>query len=435
MPARSSQDRPRALLTNAEERSMLAACRSLKLAGYEVGAASFTSLAPTHWSRTCRRRMRVVDVRRDADGFVERLRRELTARSYDVLIPGTDSALLAISSRRERLQDLVAIGLPPHPLVERTLERESLAEAARAAGLTVVRSTRCADAEQALSASRELGLPVVLKSTAAALAHGGAVPGAPKGRIVRTEAELVSEARDFPGELLVQPVVPGEPISCGGVRAGGQLLGLAVSRYLRMWPPTGGSVTFAETIDPPRGLEAQIELLLATLGWEGIFELELIQSHAPGYEGFVPIDLNPRPYGSMALAAAGGVALAAIWCDWLLGRGTPSTGQPLPGQSLHGQPTRSQPTHSQPPAGQPLRARAGCRYRWGDAELRYSAWQLRHRHLRAALGPLRPRSGVTHAHFQRSDPLPALARGLYLGKRAGSRRWPGTSTFLANGPR
>jgi predicted ATP-grasp superfamily ATP-dependent carboligase len=422
MPAPSSEHRPRALLTNAEERSMLAACRSLELAGYEVGGASFTCLAPTHWSRACRWRMRVLDVRSDANGFVEQLRNELSDRSYDVLIPGSDSALLAISSRRERLRGLVAIGLPPHALVERILERESLAEAAPAAGLGAVRSTRCANADEALSASRELGLPVVLKSTAAALAHGGAVPGAPKGRIVRSEAELLSEARNFPGELLVQPVVPGEPLSCGGVRAGGRLLGLAVSRYLRMWPPTGGSVAFAETIDPPPGLEEKIELLLAALGWEGIFELELIQSHAPGYEGFVPIDLNPRPYGSMALAAAGGVPLAAIWCDWLLGRGAPPTGQ------------RPHDRPAQPLTDQPLRARAGYRYRWGDAELRHSAWQLRQRHPRAALAALRPRAGVTHAHFQRSDPLPALARGLYLGKRAGSRRRPGASPS-ADGPR
>jgi predicted ATP-grasp superfamily ATP-dependent carboligase len=140
-------------------------------------------------------------------------------------------------------------------------------------------------------------------------------------------------------------------------------------------------------------LEEKVERLLAILGWEGIFELELIRSHAQGREELVPIDLNPRPYGSMALASAAGVPLAAIWCDWLLGRGA----------------------HSSP---QPRRARAGARYRWEDAELRYSAWQLRHAHPRASIEPLRPHREVTHAHFQRSDPLPLIARGLYLGKRA-----------------
>jgi predicted ATP-grasp superfamily ATP-dependent carboligase len=419
MPAQSSDERLRVLLTNAEERSMLAACRSLKRAGYEVGAASFTALAPTQWSRACRRRPRVIDARRDAAGFVEQLRVELARRPYAALIPGSDSALLAISRGRERLRGLTAIGLPAPAAVERALSRVCLERAAAEAELTPAASIRCADPDEALSASRELGLPVVLKSidatlplgaampkptdatlplgaampnsTNATLPLGAAMPGAPKGRVVCTETELLEQAPVFGDGLLVQPVVRGEPISFGGVRAAGRLLGVAASRYLRMWPPSGGSVAFSETIVPPRGLEEKVERLLAILGWEGIFELELIRSNTQGREELVPIDLNPRPYGSMALAAAAGVPLATLWCDWLLERGSPS---------------------------HPTRARPGCRYRWEDAELRYSAWQLRHAHPRASIEPLRPRRGVTHAHFQRSDPLPLIARGLYLGKRA-----------------
>lgn len=372
---------------------MLAVCRSLRRGGYEVGAASFTALAPAQWSRACRRRPRVIDARRDATGFVEQLRAELLRRPYAALIPGSDSALLAISRRRERLRGLTAIGLPTHSILERALSRESLAEAAEEAGLTVVPSVRCAGLQAAQRAARELGFPVALKSTDAVVADDCAVSSAPKGRIVRTEAELREQASDFRGDLLVQSVVRGEPISFGGIRAGGRLLGVAVSRYLRMWPPPGGSVAFAQTIASPPGLEEGVERLLAILGWEGIFELELIRSGPPESERFVPIDLNPRPYGSIALAAAAGVPLAAIWCDWLLGRGAPSS------------------------SSVPLRAQPGIRYRWEDAELRYCAWQMRHRHLRASIAPLRPRRHVAHAHFERSDPLPLLARGLFLGKR------------------
>jgi predicted ATP-grasp superfamily ATP-dependent carboligase len=394
MPARSD-DPPRVLLTNAEERSMLAVCRSLRRCGYEVGAASFTALAPAQWSRACRRRPRVIDARRDAAGFVEQLRAELLRHPYAALIPGSDAALLAISRRRERLRGLTAIGLPTHSILERALSRESLAQAAVEAGLPAVPSVRCAGLQAAQHAARELGFPVALKSTDAVVVADDdcAVSSAPKGRIVRTEAELRKQVSDFRGELLVQPLVRGEPISFGGVRAGGQLLGVAVSRYLRMWPPPGGSVAFSQTIASPHELEEGVERLLAILGWEGIFELELIRSGPPGSERFVPIDLNPRPYGSIALAAAAGVPLAAIWCDWLLGRGAPSS------------------------SSVPLRARPGIRYRWEDAELRYCAWQMRHRHLRASIAPLRPRRHVTHAHFERSDPLPLLARGLFLGKR------------------
>jgi predicted ATP-grasp superfamily ATP-dependent carboligase len=380
-------DRPRVLITNAEERSMLAACRSLQRGGYDVTAASCTSFAPAQWSRSCARRLRIVDARDDADRFVEQLGEELARRPYATLIAGSDSSLLAISRKRERLQELTELGLPPQDVVERSLQRESLAVAAAQVGLIPAVSIRCNNLEEALTASRRLGFPVVLKSPEAPNPSNDVVPSVPKGRTVASENDLAQAVSAFQGELLVQRWVRGDLISIGGVLADERLLGVAVSRYQRMWPPDSGSVAFGETITPPPGLEDSVQRLLTAIGWEGIFELELIQS-AP--DEFVPIDLNPRPYGSMALASAAGAPLTTIWCDWLLDR-NPSS---------------------------PTQALAGYRYRWEDADLRHFAWQLRRGNYRAAAATALPHRRVTHAHFQLADPLPLIMRGLYLGKRA-----------------
>ena len=125
-----------------------------------------------------------------------------------------------------------------------------------------------------------------------------------------------------------------------------------------------------------------VQALLTGIGWEGIFELELIHTED---ERFIPIDLNPRPYGSMALAVAAGAPLPAIWCEWVAG------GDP-----------------------QPARAQPGHRYRWEDADMRNGLWQLRHGNLRAAAAAARPRRRVTHAYLRIADPLPLLVRGLNM---------------------
>jgi predicted ATP-grasp superfamily ATP-dependent carboligase len=364
---------------------MLAVCRTVHERGYDIAAASSTALACAQWSRSRRWRVRTVGVDTDAERFVERLREELARRPYAALIPGSDASLLAISLARDRLERLTSLGLPPHAIVERVLSREALLEAVERIGLPAVRSIRCASLEQALAAARELGLPSVLKSTPVAAADGGTVRGVRKGQIVFSESELRAAYPMFRNGLMVQSHVRGDVISIGGVFAGDRLLGLAVSRYHRTWPPNGGSASFAETIAPPPGLEDMVVRLVREIGWEGIFEVEVIQS---GPTSFVPIDLNARPYGSMALAGGAGAPLAAIWCDWLLGR----------------DPER-------------VDARPGHRYRWEDGELRYVSWQLRRRHYRAAATPLLPRRDVIHAHFQLGDPLPLLARGLLLGLR------------------
>jgi predicted ATP-grasp superfamily ATP-dependent carboligase len=373
------------LITNAEERSMLAAARSLHQAGYDVTAASCTRCAAAQWSRSCTRRLHVADAREDAGRFVEQLREELTSRSYATVLAGSDSSLLALSLEREHLSGLTDLGLPPHSVVERALNRESLAEAAKQAGFLPPVSIRCGGIGEALAAARRLGFPVVLKSTDAASVRGRAISRVPKGHIASSEGELAEVAPVFGDCLLVQRWAGNDLISFGGVMAGGSLLGVAVSRYRRMWPPPSGSVSFAETIPPPAHLELMVQRLVAAIGWEGIFELEVIRSERGE---FVPIDLNPRPYGSLALATAAGAPLARIWCDWLLGR----------------RPER-------------VRTRAGCRYRWEVGDLRHLAWQLRRGRWMAARAPLRPHRNVTHADFQLTDPLPLAVSCLYLGKR------------------
>jgi predicted ATP-grasp superfamily ATP-dependent carboligase len=125
--------------------------------------------------------------------------------------------------------------------------------------------------------------------------------------------------------------------------------------------------------------------VLRTLGHAGIFELELIERDNGT---FAALDLNPRPFGWMALALRAGANLPAIWCDWMLGRKSPRTS-----------------------------ARPGVAYRWEDADLRHLVWQLRRGHLVAAASVLRPRGGVAHAYFELADPGPLPAAILQLARR------------------
>jgi predicted ATP-grasp superfamily ATP-dependent carboligase len=171
--------------------------------------------------------------------------------------------------------------------------------------------------------------------------------------------------------------------------AGGRLLAFSLARYLRTWPPDAGNAALTETVAVPDGLDRRVERLMAALGWEGIFELELVR----GDDGsFASIDLNPRPYGSIALAIGAGADLPAVWAAWLLGRESPYAV-----------------------------ARPGVTYRWEDAELRRVVWELRHGSLAGAAQVARPHRRVVYPHFQWSDPGPLLARGAYFAGRALSR--------------
>jgi predicted ATP-grasp superfamily ATP-dependent carboligase len=365
-------------VTDAEERSSLAACRGLARAGYRVTAAARVRPASSHWSRAPERRVVLPDPRVDPEAFLSGLEEFLRRERHAILLPSSDLSLWLISEQRERFEGLVRLPFADREAVRASVDKTRLVEEARTAGLAAPSSATCGDAAAALAASRSLGFPLVLKGSRSFVPSGRRFAPRPVA-LVRTEAELVRAAPEFGSPFVVQRYEAGrEVVSCAGLMVGGRLVAVAVVRWQRRWPVETGAASFCESIVPPPGLAPKVEALLAGLRFQGIFELEMLDLGAGRYAA---IDLNPRLFGWLALPVENGANLPAMLCDWLRGV------EPAP-----------------------VEVRAGARYRWEDGDLRHLAWQLRHGHLRAAAAVLRPRAGVTHAHFQMRDPGPLLAR-------------------------
>src|SRR5262245_50780158 len=125
------------LITDAHERAMLAAVRSLHRAGWRVHAAASQRPAPGQWSRACDARFHLTDPKQSPTAFADELEQILGDRGEDVLLPGSDASLLAISADRERLAARSRIGLPEPDAVARSLSKIALNEAAGALGFEV----------------------------------------------------------------------------------------------------------------------------------------------------------------------------------------------------------------------------------------------------------------------------------------------------------
>ena len=68
------------VVTDAEERAVLGACRGLTSAGYRVCAVARLRPAATHWSRACSERVTLPDPRISVERFVEGLEELLRRR-------------------------------------------------------------------------------------------------------------------------------------------------------------------------------------------------------------------------------------------------------------------------------------------------------------------------------------------------------------------
>ena len=343
--------------------------------------------AASHWSRACCEQIAAPDPRVDRAAFVDVVGEALGRSSYDVLLPGSDAALLAISEHRSRLGGDSA-GLPDHEVVRRCLNKLDVLDAAPGVGLDAPETECCESAYEAASTARRIGYPVLVKPWTSVVPEDGGIRQR-ASRLVHDPAELSQAVNDFGMPLLVQRRVVGAVHSLAGVRAGGVTLALAFSRYRRTWPPDAGNVSCSDTLETPTELRRQVEGLLDELGWEGIFEVELIR----GRDGrFTLIDLNPRIYGSLELAIRAGARLPSTWSDWLLGK-------PV----------------------EPVEARAGVRYRWEDAEARNVLHLLGAGRIRDAAAIMRPRAGTAHAYFRLGDPAPLVARAAGMLRRSARR--------------
>lgn len=376
----------RILLTDGEQRSVVAAVRGLARAGYEVGVAAARTGVASHWSRSCSARYRLPDPWNDPAVFSLALSHLLRDGGFDALLPGTDASLLAISAYRAHLEPHVALGLPSHEAVMRSLDKVALAEEAEAAGIPCPPSTVCAERDEVVAAAREFGFPVVLKPVTS-LVRADRVAWRQPGVVIDDEPHLHARLHDFGLPLIVQLCeATNGVVSVAGVMSGDGLVAVACARYVRTWPASSGSASLSVSVEPPTGLVRRVEQLVTGIGWQGIFELELLDV---GGGTLRSIDLNPRVYGSLALAIDGGANLPALWCDLVLGRSV---------------------------AG--ATALAGRRYRWEEGEIRNTLRHLRRRELAEAVEVMRPRSHVTHAYFRLRDPGPLAAWASRLPARA-----------------
>lgn len=376
----------RVVLSAAYDRSIVAAARACANAGFEVTVTSNAPPAMACASRACHRCAETADPRTDSSGFVASLEAAVERGDQDILMIGNDPALVAVSRHRDRLERHLELALPDHDTVLRCLDKQALAEATIGTTLDSPASVVCSGPDEAEPAARELGFPLVLKSRQSVHAIDGRHDKT-ASRVAQDEGAFARLAPHFGEELFLQRYVPGSIVSCGGVTTKDRLLALVVSRYERTWPPEGGNVSSSVAIAPPGGLAESIHELLNRLGWEGIFEFELIEREDGSLSA---IDLNPRIYGSLGLALGAGVPLPVVWAHWVLRGQAPGEAMVAPG---------------------------GTRFRWEEAELRHIGRLLLAGRLRDALAVVRPRRFVTHALFEPTDPGPFFVRMAYLAKR------------------
>jgi predicted ATP-grasp superfamily ATP-dependent carboligase len=358
------------ILDEVRDRPSLAAARALAACGWTV-AVGGTDRSLAARSKAVSAWHRIADVGEDADAFVDGIGRVVRAHGYEAVFPCYESALVALSARRERLP--VPLGYGPHEAILIAIDKWRLRPFAEAAGLAVPRTVP-ATAE----GLDELDGAVVIKPASQTESRAAAAVFADR-RVALAYAGRIEEQGGSP---IAQELLDGRLDAVSLVAGPAGIVSIAQQVADHAWPRPIGVTARGRTVPVDPALRGAIERLLAALSWQGLAQLQFLVP-ADGRPRL--IDFNPRFYGSILLAVRAGANHPDTWARLI-------TGRPVEASE----------------------ARPGAVFQWFSRDLRAS---LADPHpLRETARCLTICPTATHSLWSRRDPTLAAA---FLGEQAG----------------
>ncbi|MBI4355939.1 MAG: ATP-grasp domain-containing protein [Candidatus Omnitrophica bacterium] len=291
------------LVVDAHFKQALVVTRSLGRRGVAVDLVAHSAYAPAFASKYCRRAFQS-PVRKDQDAFVEFLLSLVKRERYDFILTCEDDSTRLLSEARSRFEPYTQVPLPPHDVVQLTLDKARMTQFAAAHGIPVPRTHYARTFEEIERAAQEIGRwPVVLKYP---VGYGsrGVKPCHSRQALRQHYDACLQRFAPSTSSWLVQECIGGDNYGNHHLCRHGSTLVSTQARLLKTFPVAGGNTAKAVTVSEP-DMEQSSRKLLAALGWHGVACLGF--RYDPVSRRFVFLDVNPRFGGSLFLHVLGGV--------------------------------------------------------------------------------------------------------------------------------
>lgn len=292
------------LLVGGNDRSMLAAARSLSRHEISFIVVGVTPRSPVGVSRSIRRHAVEPgpNARSDPGAYVEFLLDLVRRHDVQVVIPLTDRTLLACDRYRAAIEEEAPLAAPPSAAVRNVLDKRLHLRTAARLGIPCPEQFELESLDQVPELIDQLGFPIGLKNPG---------PSASGLRLFdfnwlvarnRQELDQYLAERCPPGSFpLVQRVVTGvvRNVCCFAVQ--GEVVATVEYRDIRHWQ--GWSV-LREITPPTPVLQRHAERMLRELRWNGVAHLEFFVRESDGDVRYM--ETNGRLWASVEGPIAAG---------------------------------------------------------------------------------------------------------------------------------
>jgi predicted ATP-grasp superfamily ATP-dependent carboligase len=329
----------RVFVTDGYWRKTLAAVRGLGRLGIRVTVGESTYLAPALFSRYCHRRVRTPSPVLQPSEYLDFLEDYLNRHHHHVLIPMEENTLLLLAQNRERFNEKTRFPFGSYQHLSFARDKLKVLRRAQDLGIPIPRTFEINSLAEAKQLGKQLEYPVVVKPRVGSGSAGVQYVAGPD----QLPAALQRVFRT--GQLpLLQERLPAEGEGIGAsflLDQDHQVLASFIHRRIREYPVQGGPSTLRQSIIHEQARRAGAKLL-ESLRLVGVAMVEFKIDSRDGEAKL--LEVNPRFWGSLALAIDAGVNFPYLLALMALGLDFPAVNEYklghlcrwlLPGDILH----------------------------------------------------------------------------------------------------
>ncbi len=316
------------LILDGHASAALAFTRSAGRAGHWVAVGANAGVfAAARLSRYCKLGFSYPVSAKDAKGFVDAIVKFVKDQAVDLVVPITDLTIAPLSEHREHFSKSCQVALPSRASLELVSDKYQTLQVAKSLGIKIPQ-TWLIESRHDLESLPRIPFPLVVKDRFSfRWRDGRAVSGGVSYAYSSEELERkVNDRRAAAGDVLVQEFAAGTGIGFSCFVAGDDVRIPFQWKRIREVDPRGSASSCRDSMTLDERIKSNSSQLIRRIGFDGIAMVEY--KKVAGQAEPVLMEINGRPWGSMALPIASGVDYPRYLIDWYLSGALPPKDKP-----------------------------------------------------------------------------------------------------------
>jgi predicted ATP-grasp superfamily ATP-dependent carboligase len=318
----------RVLILDGHSAAALAFTRSAGRAGHWVAVGSNAGVfAAAKLSRYCKLSFSHPVSTEDAQGFVATVAKFVNEQAVDLVVPVTDWTIFPLSEHREYFSKSCKVAIPSCSSLEVASDKYQTLQAAKSLGIRIPQ-TWLIESQHDLESVPRTQFPLVVKDRfSVRWREGRAVFGGVSYAYSSEELERkVTDRLVAAGDVLVQEFAAGTGIGFSCFIAGDDVCIPFQWKRIREIDPRGSASSCRVSMALDERIKIDSAKLIRRIGFDGIAMVEY--KKVAGQSDPVLMEVNGRPWGSIALPIASGVDYPQYLIEWCLSGALPPKDKP-----------------------------------------------------------------------------------------------------------